>query len=123
MQIWSNSNSLGQPYAILVIDEYIVPPALDEDGDGRPELVPLSAKYGSSCGVHREPGQSGCYNTSTGVQLPVGARALWCDQPWCYVDPENCDLGSNASSYGLLSTDCADNVQGSGENREAPLFF
>jgi hypothetical protein len=100
-----------------------VAPTLDEDGDGYPELVLYSAELGSSCEVHLEPGQSDCYNTSTGVLLPDDERALWCDQPWCYVDPENCDLGSNASSYGLLSTDCADDVQGSGENREAPLFF
>lgn len=33
---------------------------------------------------------------------PVTNRLPWCDQPWCYVDPRNCDLGHYALSQSYV---------------------
>jgi hypothetical protein len=51
-----------------------------------------SGDYGKSCKVHKEPGQSACFDlTKTPpVELETG-QADWCTQPWCYVDPCACD--------------------------------
>jgi len=48
--------------------------------------------FGASCKKHHETGTAACYNLTTGEELPVGTRASWCDDLWCYVDGCTCDL-------------------------------
>merc|ERR1711879_8850 len=60
------------------------------------------ANYGARCGVHLEPQMPGCFNVALGKPWPApcksnlssGCRQDWCDMPWCYVDPCNCDHSS-----------------------------
>merc|ERR1719316_29030 len=46
---------------------------------------------------HSEPGHTDCFDVASGTELPApdsGAakvRAGWCDDPWCYIDPCNCN--------------------------------
>eukprot|EP00440_Ansanella_granifera_P008496 gb/GFBE01009203.1/.p1 GENE.gb/GFBE01009203.1/~~gb/GFBE01009203.1/.p1 ORF type:complete len:484 (+),score=88.79 gb/GFBE01009203.1/:1-1452(+) len=54
--------------------------------------------YGSTCGVQLEPTDSNCFDVSTGnpwaapcrYGFEKSCRKLYCDQPWCYVDPCSC---------------------------------
>ena len=44
---------------------------------------------------------------ATGEELAADARASWCDKPWCYIDPANCDVEGHATSnYGWMTSDC-----------------
>jgi len=54
------------------------------------------ADYGVGCKSHAEPGDSKCYNLSTGKPLPKDKAAAYCDLSWCYVDPCKCDLSDVA---------------------------
>jgi hypothetical protein len=51
-----------------------------------------------------EPGDDRCYDVAAGTELPApgsGAakeRKGWCDDPWCYVDPCNCNAPSQYES-------------------------
>eukprot|EP00747_Dinoflagellata_sp_TGD_P144259 gnl/TRDRNA2_/TRDRNA2_176469_c0_seq3.p1 gnl/TRDRNA2_/TRDRNA2_176469_c0~~gnl/TRDRNA2_/TRDRNA2_176469_c0_seq3.p1 ORF type:complete len:246 (+),score=30.83 gnl/TRDRNA2_/TRDRNA2_176469_c0_seq3:109-738(+) len=60
--------------------------------------------YGTICQKHMEPGHTDCYDTAAGTELPApdsGAdkvRAGWCDDPWCYIDPCNCNAPSQYKS-------------------------
>jgi len=55
----------------------------------------LPANYGSTCGLHAEPLDPGCFDLRTGRPWPApchgnmtaGCRQSRCDQPWCFVDP------------------------------------
>ena len=54
-----------------------------------------------ACGLHAEPGSVSCYDVSANPPTPLPAgpnRAAWCDQPWCYVDSEECAASDKASS-------------------------
>lgn len=55
----------------------------------------LPANYGSTCGLHAEPLDPGCFDLRSGKPWPApcrgnrtaGCRQRQCDQPWCFVDP------------------------------------
>lgn len=61
------------------------------------ELYAYPPTYGASCTKHFEPGHSSCFDVEAGVELPIGERAAWCDNPWCYVDPCDCNIESTQS--------------------------
>ena len=80
-----------------------------------PKRVLYPHDYGASCKKHIEPGSPDCFNGSSANviadgatvpwvsyyaagELPPEQRASWCDQPWCYVDPSNCDTDIGYSS-------------------------
>ena len=67
--------------------------------DGFVPATPLyPGDYGRSCKRQLDPADSDCYNQTTGTILPLKDRADWCDQPWCYIDPDNCDLTDDHTS-------------------------
>jgi len=69
-------------------------------GPDVPGLYPAS--YGESCQKHKEPGTTSCYNQSLSVpmELPLGQRATWCEDQWCYIDVCSCDdPGATQSFY------------------------
>jgi hypothetical protein len=59
---------------------------------GKAALYPSG--YGATCDSHIEPGHTDCYNVDTSTEKHVDDKAEWCDDPWCYIDPCNCDVGS-----------------------------
>lgn len=65
---------------------------------------PYPTMYGTICQKHIEPGHSDCYDVDKIQELPApgsGAakeRAGWCDDPWCYIDPCNCNAPSQYKS-------------------------
>jgi hypothetical protein len=61
----------------------------------------LAADFGERCGVHEEPFNADCFDQQTGREhiAESGERAVWCDQPWCYVDRANCDVEWIISQY------------------------
>ena len=113
----SGCKCIGLPSTIPTVDcaeDYafnglcIVPPALDIDGDGDFDPVLYAADYGAMCKEHPDVGSAFCYNLATGEELSVDKRATWCDKPWCYIDPANCDVdGHSTSNYGWMTSDCA----------------
>mmetsp|Transcript_48248 Transcript_48248/g.127421 ORF Transcript_48248/g.127421 Transcript_48248/m.127421 type:complete len:188 (+) Transcript_48248:42-605(+) len=60
-------------------------------------LYPQS--YGELCQKHLEPAQAACFDLAAGVEKPSGQQAAWCGQPWCYVDPCNCNLDNVQPAY------------------------
>merc|ERR1711924_115676 len=47
---------------------------------------------------HIEPGHSDCYSVAAGSELHAEKKSEWCDDPWCYVDPCNCNAPSQYRS-------------------------
>eukprot|EP00746_Dinoflagellata_sp_MGD_P147758 gnl/MRDRNA2_/MRDRNA2_80075_c0_seq1.p1 gnl/MRDRNA2_/MRDRNA2_80075_c0~~gnl/MRDRNA2_/MRDRNA2_80075_c0_seq1.p1 ORF type:complete len:1679 (+),score=385.09 gnl/MRDRNA2_/MRDRNA2_80075_c0_seq1:132-5168(+) len=47
--------------------------------------------YGESCAEHKEPGQEACFDISESPPTEKSDPAEWCTEPWCYIDPCNCD--------------------------------
>jgi hypothetical protein len=108
----SDCPCIGLPSTVLAVDcdedyafngKCVIPPVIEwRAANGGQDAVPYPADYGSMCKKHLEPGDSQCWDLITGQELPVGSRASWCDNSWCYVDPANCDLpGSNSTSPGV----------------------
>eukprot|EP00747_Dinoflagellata_sp_TGD_P141524 gnl/TRDRNA2_/TRDRNA2_176137_c0_seq8.p1 gnl/TRDRNA2_/TRDRNA2_176137_c0~~gnl/TRDRNA2_/TRDRNA2_176137_c0_seq8.p1 ORF type:complete len:536 (-),score=95.38 gnl/TRDRNA2_/TRDRNA2_176137_c0_seq8:302-1909(-) len=54
--------------------------------------------YGAKCGSHMEPGHTDCYNVEAGKEKHADAKADWCDDAWCYVDPCNCNAPNQYKS-------------------------
>lgn len=55
--------------------------------------------YGTQCEMYVEPAWSSCFDASTNppTRLTV-PTAAFCEKPWCYVDPCNCDTGDATTS-------------------------
>ena len=56
---------------------------------------PYPTSYGTNCATHdvaTEP-----YADASGA--PLADAADWCSSSWCWVDPANCDIQSDPSSY------------------------
>lgn len=82
--------------------------------------VPYPGDYGITCKTYKEPGHPSCWNLTSGTELPTatgrrlnstnttgntdtsdttsGTKASWCDDPWCYVDPCQCDASDVGQS-------------------------
>jgi hypothetical protein len=86
------------------------------------------ANYGTTCQIHIEPGHTGCYYVDTETERPAvdannaEAMATWCVDPWCYVNPCNCNsaeqyesdyFGSLFYSYAVCGS--ADSYTGSAD--------
>jgi len=56
--------------------------------------------YGTSCKIHLEPGHAACADLtlSPPEQMPQSQQASWCNEPWCYIDPCNCDASDGTKS-------------------------
>jgi hypothetical protein len=67
---------------------------------GKLQNIIYPGDYGEICKAHEEPGAASCYNQSQypPVELSSSLKAPWCDEPWCYVDPCNCDAGDATKS-------------------------
>jgi hypothetical protein len=83
------------------IDTFVI--AAGETGEGllaaRPDgtnLVPYPTSYGSNCGAHDAATEPYCADAAG---APLADAASWCSSSWCWVDPANCDTGSDPSSY------------------------
>ena len=83
------------------IDGFVIPAG--ETGEGllraRPDgnnTIPYPVSYGTNCGAHDAATEPYCAD-STGTALPDAAS--WCTSAWCWVDPANCDIQSDPSSY------------------------
>jgi hypothetical protein len=83
------------------IDAFVI--AAGEAGEGllsaRPngvDVIPYPTTYGSLCGNHDAATTPYCAD-ETGA--PLADAADWCGSSWCWVDPNNCDSGSDPSSY------------------------
>lgn len=84
------------------VDAFIIPAG--ETGEGmlraRPDgtnVVPYRTTYGTNCATHDIDTPPYCAATMGGA--PLNGSASWCSSSWCWVDPANCDLGSDPSSY------------------------
>jgi len=83
------------------IDTFVI--AAGETGEGllaaRPDgtnVVPYPTSYGSNCGAHDAATEPYCADAAG---APLADAASWCSSSWCWVDPANCDTGSDPSSY------------------------
>lgn len=70
-----------------------------------------AANYGTLCQAWAEPGHTGCFNLDKSPPVPLpahktdaadkhveGTQAGWCDDPWCYIDPCNCNADDQFES-------------------------
>ena len=88
-----------------------------DDSNVQSALYP--GDYGLSCQTHKEPAQKDCFDLSANVELPAAQRAGWCDNSWCYVDPNNCTVEPKTSTYwgGDVSQVCVPGVP------NCPLYY
>jgi hypothetical protein len=83
------------------ISSFVIPAG--EAGEGllraRPNgtfVIPYPVSYGTNCGAHDVATEPYCADAS-GTALPGAAD--WCTSAWCWVDPADCDIDSDPSSY------------------------
>merc|ERR1711904_586178 len=76
--------------------------------------------YGTSCKIHLEPGHAACADLtlSPPEQMPQSQQASWCNEPWCYIDPRNCDA-SDGTKNTYTALESATNTVGNAECAQA----
>eukprot|EP00747_Dinoflagellata_sp_TGD_P164841 gnl/TRDRNA2_/TRDRNA2_185333_c0_seq1.p1 gnl/TRDRNA2_/TRDRNA2_185333_c0~~gnl/TRDRNA2_/TRDRNA2_185333_c0_seq1.p1 ORF type:complete len:208 (+),score=36.35 gnl/TRDRNA2_/TRDRNA2_185333_c0_seq1:84-707(+) len=76
------------------------------------KLQMYPTNYGTLCVTHIEPGHTACYDVEAGVEKPAfgsgsaDEKAKWCDDPWCYIDPCNCNAPERYAADYFASYSC-----------------
>lgn len=86
------------------------------------QFYPVS--YGAQCGLHKEPGDSQCWDLSSDLELSVAAQASTCLEKWCFVDPCTClldDVVSVAHFDTVVLFRTVSNCAGAGNYTAVPV--